>query len=64
MRKGVLDKFGVDFIVVNKGINKLLKWDLFVIEINLCWGGIIYLFMILKLLINGSYDYEIGLFYS
>ena len=63
-RKGALDKFGVDFIAVNKGTNKSPKWDLFAIEINLRRGGTTHPFMTLKLLTNGSYDYETGLFYS
>ena len=62
--KGALDKFGVDFIAVNRGTNESPKWDLFAIEINLRRGGTTHPFMTLKLLTNGRYDLTTGLFYS
>ncbi|MGD1804698.1 peptide ligase PGM1-related protein [Dapis sp. BLCC M126] len=62
--KGALDKFGVDFVTVNQGTNESPKWDLFAIEINLRRGGTTHPFMTLKLLTNGRYDLDTGLFYS
>ncbi|MBH8577690.1 carboxylate-amine ligase [Nostocaceae cyanobacterium CENA369] len=59
--KGALERFGVDFIAVDKG-NK--KWDIQAIEINLRKGGTTHPFMTLKLLTNGRYDLSTGLFYS
>jgi len=59
--KGVLERFGVDFIAVNRGNN---QWDLEAIEINLRKGGTTHPFMTLKLLTNGRYDLSTGLFYS
>ncbi|MFK0730323.1 MAG: peptide ligase PGM1-related protein [Gloeotrichia echinulata HAB0833] len=59
--KGVLERFGVDFITVDQG-NK--QWDIQAIEINLRKGGTTHPFMTLKLLTNGRYDLSTGLFYS
>jgi PGM1 C-terminal domain len=59
--KGALERFGVDFIAVDKGNN---QWDLQAIEINLRKGGTTHPFMTLKLLTNGRYDLSTGLFYS
>ncbi|RCJ30045.1 carboxylate-amine ligase [Nostoc minutum NIES-26] len=59
--KGALERFGVDFITVDKG-NK--EWDIQAIEINLRKGGTTHPFMTLKLLTNGRYDLSTGLFYS
>ncbi|NEU72595.1 carboxylate-amine ligase [Hassallia byssoidea VB512170] len=59
--KGALERFGVDFIAVDKGNN---EWDLEAIEINLRKGGTTHPFMTLKLLTNGRYDLSTGLFYS
>jgi hypothetical protein len=59
--KGALERFGVDFIAVDKGNN---QWDIQAIEINLRKGGTTHPFMTLKLLTNGRYDLSTGLFYS
>ena len=58
--KGAVERYGVDFIAVNKGDT----WDIQAIEINLRKGGTTHPFMTLKLLTNGNYDYETGLFFT
>jgi len=58
--KGVLERFGVDFIAVQQENG----WDLQAIEINLRKGGTTHPFMTLKFLTNGRYDLSTGLFYS
>ncbi|MBD2385914.1 peptide ligase PGM1-related protein [Cylindrospermum sp. FACHB-282] len=60
-KKGVLERYGVDFIAVDEGNN---QWDIQAIEINLRKGGTTHPFMTLKLLTNGRYDLSTGLFYS
>jgi hypothetical protein len=59
--KGILERFGVDFVTVNQGN---AKWDIQAIEINLRKGGTTHPFMTLKLLTNGHYDLSTGLFHS
>ncbi|MDJ0732757.1 MAG: peptide ligase PGM1-related protein [Nostocaceae cyanobacterium] len=59
--KGALERYGVDFITVKKENG---EWDIQAIEINLRKGGTTHPFMTLKLLTNGRYDLETGLFYS
>ncbi|MDZ8055866.1 MAG: peptide ligase PGM1-related protein [Aulosira sp. ZfuVER01] len=59
--KGALERFGVDFITVDRGNG---QWDVQAIEINLRKGGTTHPFMTLKLLTNGRYDLSTGLFYS
>ena len=59
--KGALERFGVDFVVVDLGDG---QWDIQAIEINLRKGGTTHPFMTLKLLTNGRYDPPTGLFYS
>ncbi|KAF3884003.1 MULTISPECIES: peptide ligase PGM1-related protein [Nostocales] len=59
--KGALERFGVDFIAIDRGDG---KWDMQAIEINLRKGGTTHPFMTLKLLTNGRYDLSTGLFYS
>ncbi|MEB3182386.1 MAG: peptide ligase PGM1-related protein [Nostocaceae cyanobacterium] len=58
--KGAIERFGVDFIVVERDGN----WDFQAIEINLRKGGTTHPLMTLKLLTNGRYDLSTGLFYS
>ena len=60
-KKGALERYGVDFIAVDKGDG---QWDLQAIEINLRKGGTTHPFMALKLLTNGRYNLSTGLFYS
>ncbi|MEM1368578.1 MAG: peptide ligase PGM1-related protein [Cyanobacteria bacterium P01_H01_bin.15] len=59
-QKGVLERYGVDFIAVKTPTG----WELSAIEINLRKGGTTHPFMTLKLLTNGAYDYDSGLFIS
>jgi PGM1 C-terminal domain len=59
--KGVLERFGVDFIAVLQADG---RWELQAIEINLRKGGTTHPFMTMKLLTNGYYDLATGLFYS
>ncbi len=59
--KGVIERFGVDFIAVPTADG---KWDLEAIEINLRKGGTTHPFMTLKFLTNGYYQLADGLFYS
>jgi len=58
--KGAIERFGVDFIAVRRD----KTWELHAIEINLRKGGTTHPFMTLKLLTNGNYDIQTGLFYS
>ena len=59
-KKGAVERFGVDFLAVRENN----KWTITAIEINLRKGGTTHPFMTLKLLTNGNYNYEDGLFYS
>jgi hypothetical protein len=64
-RKGVLERFGVDFVAVqNSSHNGTADWSLHAIEINLRKGGTTHPFMTLKLLTNGKYNESTGLFYG
>ncbi|ACK72008.1 conserved hypothetical protein [Gloeothece citriformis PCC 7424] len=60
-KKGAMERFGVDFIAVCQDNG---QWDIQAIEINLRKGGTTHPFMTLKLLTNGMYDDQTGLFYS
>lgn len=60
-KKGAVERFGVDFIAVDKGDG---QWDIQAIEINLRKGGTTHPFMTLKLMTNGRYELSTGLFYS
>jgi PGM1 C-terminal domain len=59
--KGIFERFGVDFVVVPQAGDEL-GWDVQAIEINLRKGGTTHPFMTLKLLTNGEYDTQTGLF--
>lgn len=59
-KKGVLERFGVDFVAVPKDGG----WELWAIEINLRKGGTTHPFMTLKFLTNGEYQSETGLFHG
>lgn len=64
-KKGVLERFGVDFVVAKRiSAEGDLSWDIQAIEINLRKGGTTHPFMTLKLLTNGFYDMESGLFFG
>ncbi len=60
-KKGVLERFGVDFVAVKQLDG---SWDLQAIEINLRKGGTTHPFMTLKFLTHGHYNFTNGLFYS
>ena len=57
-----MERYGVDFIAVQDPETK--EWDLQAIEINLRKGGTTHPFMTLRLLTNGSFDYDTGKFLS
>lgn len=63
-QKGVLERFGVDFVAVHQPEISENQWDFQAIEINLRKGGTTHPFMTLKLLTNGRYDLSTGMFYS
>lgn len=60
--KGAIERYGVDFIAVQDPETK--QWDLQAIEINLRKGGTTHPFMTLRLLTNGSFDYDTGNYLS
>lgn len=60
--KGAIERYGVDFVVVQDSQTK--QWDIQAIEINLRKGGTTHPFMTLRLLTNGSFDYDTGKFLS
>jgi len=60
--RGAMERYGVDFIAVQHPETK--KWDIQAIEINLRKGGTTHPLMTLRLLTNGRYDYDTGLFLS
>ena len=60
--KGAIERYSVDFIAVQQPETK--KWDIQAIEINLRKGGTTHPFMTLRLLTNGTFDYDTGLFLS
>jgi hypothetical protein len=62
-QKGALERFSLDFVTVQKGIDSK-DWEIYAIEINLRRGGTTHPFMTLKLLTNGCFNLEKGLFYS
>ncbi|MBE7381783.1 MAG: carboxylate-amine ligase [Leptolyngbya sp. SIO1E4] len=61
--KGALERYGVDFIAVHQP-GQIPAWQLYAIEINLRKGGTTHPFMALKLLTDGHYLKEDGLFYT
>ena len=58
--RGVLGRFGVDFISVREGD----RWRHYAIEINLRKGGTTHPYLMLQFLTDGDYDPETGLFHS
>ncbi|MGI9524678.1 MAG: peptide ligase PGM1-related protein [Hyphomicrobiaceae bacterium] len=56
--RGVLGRFGVDFISVRRG----RSWQHFALEINLRKGGTTHPFQMLQLLTDGAYDVATGLY--
>jgi hypothetical protein len=61
--KGALERYGVDFVAVYQP-HQIPEWELHAIEINLRKGGTTHPFMALKLLTDGQYNREDGLFYT
>lgn len=61
--KGALERYGVDFVAVYHP-HRIPSWELQAIEINLRKGGTTHPFMALKLLTDGHYRPEDGLFYT
>ena len=62
-QKGALERYGVDFIAVHQP-GQTPAWQLNAIEINLRKGGTTHPFMALKLLTDGQYCKDDGLFYT
>ena len=60
--KGAIERYSVDFITVQDPNTKV--WDIQAIEINLRKGGTTHPFMTLRLLTNGTFDYDTGRFLS
>ncbi len=56
--KGVMGRFGVDFISVKEGDD----WKHYAIEINLRKGGTTHPYIMLQFLTDGDYDYENGMY--
>lgn len=57
-REGVLGRFGVDFVTVQRGA----AWETLAIEINLRKGGTTHPFLMLQFLTDGTYDPDAGAF--
>jgi hypothetical protein len=57
-RKGVLGRFGVDFLSVKEGS----EWKHYAIEINLRKGGTTHPFLMLQFLTDGEFRWEEGVF--
>ena len=62
-KKGALERFSLDFVTVQADVDSN-RWEIYAIEINLRRGGTTHPFMTLKLLTNGCYNRQTGLFYS
>lgn len=60
--RGVIGRYGVDFVAVPRGDAVGLGWDLQAIEINLRKGGTTHTFQTLQYLTGGHYDVERGEF--
>jgi PGM1 C-terminal domain len=58
--KGVLSRFGIDFISVQEGNS----WRHYAIEVNLRKGGTTHPFLMLQFLTDGRYDAETGEFFT
>ena len=60
--KGAIERYSVDFIAVQDHHSQ--EWDIQAIEINLRKGGTTHPFMTLRLLTNGTFDYDTGKYLS
>ena len=63
-KEGALERYGVDFIAVPQGDAAAPQWDLQAIEINLRKGGTTHPLMAMKMLTEGRFSQEDGLFYT
>jgi hypothetical protein len=61
---GALERFSVDFIAVPKNLNGETTWKLNAIEINLRKGGTTHPMMAMKMLTEGCFNPQDGLFYT
>ncbi len=59
-RRGVLGRFGVDFVSVRDGD----RWRHYAIEVNLRKGGTTHPFLMLQFLTDGTYDPATGLYHT
>lgn len=59
-KKGVIGRFGVDFLSVKNGHH----WDHYAIEINLRKGGTTHPYLMLEFLTDGHYEPEEGIYYA
>jgi hypothetical protein len=59
-RRGVLGRFGIDFISVFED----QRWHHYALEINLRKGGTTHPFLMLQFLTDGTYDPATGLYYT
>lgn len=59
-RRGVLGRFGIDFVSALEGE----RWRHYALEINLRKGGTTHPFLMLQFLTDGSYDPTSGLYYT
>ena len=62
--QGALERYGVDFIAVPNDVDGVKTWDLHAIEINLRKGGTTHPMMAMKMLTEGSFNPQDGLFYT
>lgn len=58
-KKGAIGRFGVDFIIVPQDFD---DYEIYALEINLRQGGTTHPFETLRLLTNGDYSEENGIF--
>jgi hypothetical protein len=62
--QGALERYGVDFVAVRNPDGETPTWSLYAIEINLRKGGTTHPLMAMKMLTEGQYNEEDGLFYT
>ena len=60
-RKGVIGRFGIDFISVKEPGG---WWKHYALEINLRKGGTTHPYLMLQFLTNGFYDYHTGIYHT
>lgn len=62
--RGVVSRFGVDFLVWRDGAGESAAWQMAALEINLRMGGTTHPFLALQFLTGGALDFATGLFLS